>query len=216
MVKKREGASRIRIVRWEGQHEVSQSRKVKGCLPWVAVPTRQGRGYCHLVSRHGAKGLGVWIALLELVANQSRDARGTLVAEWEDAASMARLPYDEVAEVLPTLVDLGWVEIEREPFAESQESPDRSADTSALPVDSQRSGSVVGPTGRDGTERDGTSPPKPPPAERGGRRLRRREADQQGVVPESDPPTSFANLAERAGMTVEQYREWHRIQERQA
>lgn len=143
----------IRIVRWAGDHEVSQSRKVGKALSWVAVPVRQGRGYCRLVQRHGAKGLGVWVALLELSAAQDRDARGTLVASWEDAASMARLPYEEVAEVLPTLIELGWVESDE--VVATKPATDSLA-PSTLPARSQRATAAVVATGRDGTGRNRT------------------------------------------------------------
>lgn len=140
----------IRINRWSGKHEVSQSRKVNGELSWVAVPVRQGRGYCLLTAKHGAKGLGVWVALLELVANQHKDDRGALVACWEDAAMMARLPISEVLEVAPTLMQLGWVEYEED----GPQTPEIQPATSALPEKEERATTVL--YAQDGTGRNGT------------------------------------------------------------
>lgn len=136
----------IRIRRWSKAHEVSQSRKVGGPLGWVAIPVRQGPGYCRLMGQHGAKGLGVWIALLELVANQHRDARGSLVATWEDAAIMARVPREDMAEVLPTLIDIGWVEYDESVESDQPQSPDNAPATSTLPPNDHRAGSTIAAT----------------------------------------------------------------------
>jgi hypothetical protein len=143
--------ARIEILKWNGDHEVSQSRKVKGSLPWVAVPTRQGRGYCRLVGEHGAAGLGVWLALLELAAARKVENRGTIEGTVEDAALMARLDPATVGAVLPALAQLGWIKLVDQP-----ESPFFSPAPTTLPAGSQSSGPTVGPTERDGTERDGT------------------------------------------------------------
>ena len=109
-----EGAvpDRIRITRWAGQHEVAQSKKVKGALSWVAVPIRQGRGYCRLVNEHGAKGLGVWLGLLEIAAARSVENRGVIEGSVEDVSMMMRLRSEDVRSVLPALESIGWISLE--------------------------------------------------------------------------------------------------------
>ena len=125
---------RIRITRWSGQHEVAQSKKVKGALSWVAVPTKQGRGYCRLVSEHGAKGLGVWLGLLEIAASRCVENRGVIEGSIEDVAMMMRLSSDDVRSVLPALVNIGWI---------SLETPSNADATSAVVAPSEHATPVV-------------------------------------------------------------------------
>lgn len=128
---------RIRVVRWEGHHENAQSRKCAGPLSWVRVPTSQKTGYAILVARHGLFGLGVWLAILQQAADHPRDERGFTYADPATIALVARSD-DETAKigtVLATLRDdCGWIAIEPATSAGS---------TTALPLSSQGSGSVV-------------------------------------------------------------------------
>lgn len=193
----------IRIMRWQGRHEVSQSRKVRGALEWVAVPTKQGRGYCRLVAKHGALGLGVWVALLELAATRRRDDRGTICGTPEDVALMARLDPDEVETVLPTLIAIGWVEVDEN----GPEKAETSLAPSVLPERYHDATTTVHT--QDGTGQDRTSPPTPPPTKR--RRSRARPQDAYGIIPNDAPALTLAELAAKAGMTLDQYREYHGI-----
>lgn len=104
------GSPEIRVVRWHGSHEVAHSKKVRGPLSWVGVPIQQGRGYCKLVAKHGAAGLGVWVAILQLAGNRPRDERGVIPGTLEDVAIQARIEPEVVEAVAATLCDVGWLE----------------------------------------------------------------------------------------------------------
>ena len=53
----------LRIVDWSTIFETAHSRKVKGGLAWVRIPTRMGIGYVNLIDHdHGAAHLGAWTA----------------------------------------------------------------------------------------------------------------------------------------------------------
>lgn len=136
----------LRITRWAGQHEVSQSRKVTGALSWVAVPTKQGRGYCRLIAKCGAEGLGVWVAILEQAASRTIGNRGVIMGDLDDVAMLTRLPADTIGRVLPVLYQIGWLE----PI-DGHERSNNAPATSVLPAGSDQSGSVLS-TQTDGTD----------------------------------------------------------------
>lgn len=100
----------VEIVGW-GAMETAESRRVKGALSWVKLNTKQGRGYCRLARRHGAAGLGVWTALLEQSARQSKEHRGMLRGSSDDLADVLRLPERELVTVAATLKGLGWIKV---------------------------------------------------------------------------------------------------------
>ncbi len=209
----------LRLLRWDGFHEVSQSRKVKGPLPWVAIPTQQGKGYCRLMAKHQAVGLGVWCALVERAAARSAGKRGQLDGTLEDIALVTRVPIDQLREVLPTLLDLEWVEVSRESDATTMGARSQSAttpmgatdgevvtttadrlqpstngrDTTTMGARSDHDGGVVAPTDGRTDAQDGTENPLPPSGNpRLLRRFLRRGTPPQGY---SGWAPFFADLA---------------------
>lgn len=83
-------------------------------MDWVPVPNRMdGEGYTQLVDHpNGAAHLGAWLAIVEIASR--RDVRGTLPQEGagtsQALARISRLPAGLFAEVIPRLVQIGWIE----------------------------------------------------------------------------------------------------------
>jgi hypothetical protein len=129
-----------RIHNWSEDFENAASKKLKR-LDWVAIPIKlDGDGYAFLVDHpSGAAHFGAWIAIVEIAAKQ--DPRGTLPdgiggIAWS-LSRISRLPHSVFEEVLPRLIELGWVEAPecyQRPTAVMAESADvlgKSADVAA-------------------------------------------------------------------------------------
>ena len=142
-----------RIVEWNTHFENNRTRELR-YMEWVPIPIgMDGDGYTQLVSgQNGAANLGTWLAIVEVAARC--DPRGTLlrrpvkgVREPHTAATLARisrLPEDDFKRVLPLLLTIGWIETCAEP-----------APSCGIPASS---GGRL-PTERNGTERNGITPP---------------------------------------------------------
>ncbi len=141
---------------WDS-HEKSENRKIKGRLSWIAMPTKQGRGYCKLVERHGALGLGVWWGIAMQSATNPQDLRGVLVLSVDDLSLVTRIPADELELVIPTLVKIGWLR---------PDSPDNS-DPLTIPQDPIPIPQENLLTGHNRTGQDRTRKKKSPPTPQG-------------------------------------------------
>jgi hypothetical protein len=105
-----------RITNWAENFENNRTRGLKVML-WVPIPVNlSGSGYAELVSHPtaGAAHLGVWLALVEVAARC--DPRGTLVRgngtphDTESLSLITRIPAATIAEALPRLQLIGWIE----------------------------------------------------------------------------------------------------------
>ncbi len=107
-----------RIRDWNKHYENNRTRELKR-MDWVPIPNRMdGLGYSTLVDHpNGAAHLGAWLAIVEIASR--REERGTLPQEGAglcgDGLAVAlsrisRLPASLFLEVLPRLVEIGWVE----------------------------------------------------------------------------------------------------------
>ena len=146
-----------RIRDWDQLFENNRTRELKK-IDWVPVPNRMdGDGYTALVTHpNGAAHLGAWLAILEICSRQK--IRGSFPesrtfpqdgAERCGAGShppatrefslvfsrMSRLPSSVFEEVIPRLVEIGWVEC----FQTDTEIPHFSAPScDLLPMEGKR------------------------------------------------------------------------------
>jgi len=103
---------------WDKHFENNRTRELKR-MAWVPMPNRMdGDGYTELLDHpHGAAHFGAWCALVEVASRC--DPRGTLLrdcsqegAKPHTPASLARItriPVEIWKEVLPRLVNIGWI-----------------------------------------------------------------------------------------------------------
>ncbi len=182
----------LRVRDWDKNFENHETRKLKHLL-WVAMPVKQdGDGYTDLVlSEDGPLGvyagplrLAAWVAMLQLAGRCS--PRGTL---WRstgsgivphDANSIARItriPAAVIADAIPKLIEIGWLEQIDITQAASPGTPGESPD-----MPGKSSGRREG-KGREGMEgREGTGGSAPGPA---------------GLRPSLDPTPPRPNKRER-------------------
>ncbi len=106
--------ARYRVKDWSTHFEKNRTRELKR-MEWVAVPNRMdGRGYTALVDHPNAAGhLGAWLAILEIASRST--TRGEIPQDGAGntetcLARISRLPVQIFMEVLPRLVDIGWIE----------------------------------------------------------------------------------------------------------
>ncbi len=98
---------------WYLLFENNRTRELKR-MDWVPVPNRMdGSGYTALVDHpNGGAHLGAWLAMLEISSRQK--VRGTFPQDSaglpQVLARMSRLPAGLFEEVLPRLVEIGWIE----------------------------------------------------------------------------------------------------------
>lgn len=107
----------LRIKDWDKHFENAASRKLKR-LEWVAIPNKtDGEGYTALVDHpHAAAHLGAWYAIIEAASKQ--DPRGQLPSGiphgfggiCRSLGRMSRLPASIFEEVIPRLIEIGWLE----------------------------------------------------------------------------------------------------------
>ena len=125
-----------RIRDWNRHFETAESRKLKRMV-WVPVPNKtDGEGYTALVDHpNGAAHLGAWYAILEAASKQN--PRGSLPSGipqtiggiCQSLSRISRLPSRIFEEVLPRLVEIGWLENQQDTatLAESAGVPGESA-----------------------------------------------------------------------------------------
>lgn len=105
----------LRIRNWDGDYENNRTRELKK-LEWVPVPNQlDGDGYTELVDHpEGAAHLGAWLAIVQIASKC--ETRGTLSrkgARPHNAASLARIsriPVHVFEDVIPRLMEIGWLE----------------------------------------------------------------------------------------------------------
>ena len=125
----------LQIRDWDRHFENCSSRKLKR-LDWVAIPNKtDSEGYTALVEHpNAAAHLGAWYAIV--AAASKSEPRGTLPRGipadiggiCRSLGRISRLPSEVFAEVLPRLIDIGWVEWNQRSTTTSADSPDASAD----------------------------------------------------------------------------------------
>lgn len=130
-----------RIRDWDKHFENAASRKLKR-LDWVAVPNKMdGSGYMKLVDHpNGAAHLGAWYAAIEIASRQK--IRGTLPdvgGICQCLGKISQLPGRLFEEVLPRLVEIGWVE-QYQQHSQSATTLGESADN--LPLSWEKSGAT--------------------------------------------------------------------------
>jgi hypothetical protein len=127
--------TRLRIAKWDKHFENASSRKLTR-LNWVAIPNKtDGEGYTALVDHpNAAAHLGAWYAIVEAASKQ--DPRGNLPSGIpqdvggisRSLGRMSRLPAKVFTEVIPRLIEIGWIE-------EVQQNQYNDIKTSAEPAD---------------------------------------------------------------------------------
>src|SRR6266849_1948269 len=105
-----------RIANWDKHFENATSRRLKRLL-WVAIPNKtDGEGYTALVDHpDGAAHLGAWYAIVEAASkhtNRGQLPNGlpqNLEGVCRSLARISRLPAGVFAEVIPRLIEIGWI-----------------------------------------------------------------------------------------------------------
>jgi hypothetical protein len=125
-----------RIAEWSTRFENSSSRKLKR-LDWVAIPNSMDiEGYIILVDHpDGAAHFGAWIALIQIASKQfprgnlpNGKTSQSLGGICQSLGRISRLPVNLFEELLPRLIEIGWVEILGESANVSGGSADASGD----------------------------------------------------------------------------------------
>ena len=143
---------RLRIANWDENFESAASRKLKR-LDWVAIPNKtDGEGYTALVDHpNAAAHLGAWYAIVEMASKQTpRSNRGNLPGGipqdlggiCRSLGRSSRLPWKVFYEVIPRLLEIGWLEQVKENQQICAETVAESANVLA------ESANVVGDNGR--------------------------------------------------------------------
>ncbi len=107
----------LRITDWAKHFECSQSRNLK-TMAWVPVRVNlAGDGYTELLNHErGAAHFGSWIGMVEVGA--LCQPRGTLKRgngkphDAESLSRITRIPVEILAEAIPRLLNIGWLEYE--------------------------------------------------------------------------------------------------------
>jgi hypothetical protein len=105
----------LRIRDWSKHFENNRTRELNH-IAWVPMPNKHdGDGYTELVDHpNGAAHFGAWCVIVQVASRC--DPRGTLVRDRavpHTAASLARItrfPEAVFDEVIPRLLDIGWLE----------------------------------------------------------------------------------------------------------
>jgi hypothetical protein len=153
-----------RIRDWEEHFENAGSRKLIR-LDWVAIPNRMdGSGYCALVDHpNGAAHLGAWVAIIEIASRQKKPRDGTLPdvgGICQCLGRISRLGGGIFQEVLPRLVEIGWIQQVSNDLPRSADTLGDSADTLGDSADTLgKDGSTVhNKTVQDKTEQNPQTP----------------------------------------------------------
>jgi hypothetical protein len=126
----------LRIRNWEKIFENAASKKLVR-LAWVAVPNKtDGEGYTALVDHpNAAAHLGAWYAIVEAASKQ--EPRGNLPGGipqdiggiCRSLGRMSRLPGGIFQEVIPRLIEIGWLEWIQQDTSTLADSPKTLADS---------------------------------------------------------------------------------------
>lgn len=128
---------KYQISDWAHRFENSSSRKLKE-LNWVAIPTgMHDEGYIMLIDHpNGAAHFGAWVAIIQIASKQN--PRGALPngklsqslgGLCQSLGRISRLPSEIFEEVIPRLIEIGWLEISAESASVSAESASVSAES---------------------------------------------------------------------------------------
>ena len=102
----------FRITDWDRHFENASSRKLKR-LDWVPIPNKMdGAGYTALVDHaNAAAHLGAWYAIVEIASRQEiRGLLPSLAGTCQCLSRMSRIPAEVFREVIPRLLEIGWLE----------------------------------------------------------------------------------------------------------
>lgn len=155
----------LRIKDWNSHFETAQSRKTKGPLSWVAVPTKHdGEGYRTLLRMENGLALyGAWVLIVAVAAKAK--LRGYLIGDKgpltaQSISLKTDAPAGLIEHALSVLTEgIGWIE------AVEIDSID------TLVAESERDGIAVShSTGQNGQDRTGQNITSsvPDPVDRGG------------------------------------------------
>ncbi len=107
----------LTVIDWDVHFENNRSRELKE-MRWIPLPNKMdGEGYGTLVDHpNGAAHFGAWVAIVEIASRQ--EVRGQI----KDGpfnlshrlARISQLPAALFDEVIPRLVQIGWIHIDRE------------------------------------------------------------------------------------------------------
>ena len=145
-----------RIRGWDEHYETSESRKVKGPLKWVAMPTKHDGKTFRRVMRHDPSGAlyGAWCLIVQVAAKCH--VRGTLAdgdgpLTPRDIADKTDLSADVVQQALAVFssAPIRWLEP-----VDSSGNPLAFAESPAAPLESQRAPVLQDMTPQDTTEDD--------------------------------------------------------------
>ncbi len=174
---------KLRIRDWDKHFENAASRKLKR-LDWVAIPTKtDGEGYTALVDHpNAAAHLGAWYAIVEAASKQT--PRGNLPGGipqdiggiCRSLGRMSRLPGGIFQDVLPRLIEIGWLE----EFESNQTVRDMLAESATTSAESAITSADCGATGnyRELQGREENNPQTPAPNGADSRTRRPRKGDR--------------------------------------
>lgn len=98
------------IADWDEHYESSETKKIRR-LAWVPIPNATGGSYYELVDAHGARGLGVWVALVQHASRRERRKRtGRFSGSIRAISRQSGVPPEDFHEVVPTLLQIGWLQ----------------------------------------------------------------------------------------------------------
>lgn len=150
----------LRVKAWDAHFETAESRRI-GRLAWVATPnSHDSIAYCELMAHpNGVAHYGAWNLILQIASRCT--TRGLLVSgrnvphTARSLALVSRCPEAIMAEAIPRLLDIGWLE-EVDPDA-AQPVAGRAQPSAGRPTTTGQDS-----TGQDTTGRGGQPPPLPP------------------------------------------------------
>jgi len=107
-----------RIANWNDHYESANSRRIKGHLPWIPLPTKtDGKRYRRLMKYpNGSLYFAAFVALLQIAAKAPK--RGLLIDEkgedldCDDFEDVSFIPHSVFREAIPILSSkrIGWIE----------------------------------------------------------------------------------------------------------
>lgn len=98
------------IADWEDHYESSATKRVER-LSWVKIPNATGDTYYHLMEQHGARGLGVWVALVQAASRAHISKRdGSIYSSRATLVRRSGVPAEDFDAVIPTLLEMGWLQ----------------------------------------------------------------------------------------------------------
>ena len=202
------------IRNWNDLFETAQSRKIKGPLPWVAIPTKHdGLGFRRIVSmENGSAIYAAWILMVQVAAKCP--VRGVLADEngpfdFHDLAAKTGFTPALFEQAITPLASnkIGWIVVERsqddtipEPFSNAQYSTghntteqNKGASASpSQPLDLEGDSFPLSPPASD-LPPDSPAPPAPPAKEPPAPAEPLYRAEDVPLPPELDTPDFHAS-----------------------